>query len=234
MNSTTSLKVRATFAAVAAAVAMGVAPSAHAATFAAPVDLSFTLSQDILDLLGSSPVITTFGGASVSGKTITLPDASTTLSSAAATDLVSTAEASAYFSVAVTGSNGSTTTLTMKNFVYDNSAKALSATIIYNGAQAFAGQALTTTSATVSEAFNAATIDGLLTTGNMTLTTGAANGLMTAMGLSAFQQTLFRGTITSTNFGTLAIAAVPEPSTYALMGLGLVGVALAARKRKAA
>lgn len=32
--------------------------------------------------------------------------------------------------------------------------------------------------------------------------------------------------------GTLA--PIPEPSTYALMGLGLVGVALAARKRKAA
>lgn len=30
------------------------------------------------------------------------------------------------------------------------------------------------------------------------------------------------------------VAAIPEPSTYALMGLGLVGVALAARKRKAA
>lgn len=30
------------------------------------------------------------------------------------------------------------------------------------------------------------------------------------------------------------VAPIPEPSTYALMGLGLVGVALAARKRRAA
>lgn len=31
-----------------------------------------------------------------------------------------------------------------------------------------------------------------------------------------------------------AVAPIPEPSTYALMGLGLVGVALVARKRRAA
>jgi hypothetical protein len=33
--------------------------------------------------------------------------------------------------------------------------------------------------------------------------------------------------------GLSAVPAIPEPSTYALMGLGLVGIALAARKRRA-
>lgn len=44
--------------------------------------------------------------------------------------------------------------------------------------------------------------------------------------------------ITSVNIGTVSITptvpAIPEPSTYALMGLGLVGIALASRRRRQA
>jgi PEP-CTERM motif len=41
-------------------------------------------------------------------------------------------------------------------------------------------------------------------------------------------------TITSVNEATFQAVAVPEPSTYALMALGLAGVAFAARRRPAA
>ncbi|MES2091527.1 MAG: PEP-CTERM sorting domain-containing protein, partial [Pseudomonadota bacterium] len=33
--------------------------------------------------------------------------------------------------------------------------------------------------------------------------------------------------------GTVSTPAIPEPSTYALMGLGLVGMSLVARRRQA-
>jgi hypothetical protein len=224
-----------TFKQIAVAAAAVASLGAQAATFASPVDLEFTLSQDILSLLGSTPVINTFGGATVSGLTITLPTSATTMSSSAATDLISSSTSTAKFDVVLTSSSGTVTTLSMSNFVYDNSAKSLAATVLYNGVAAnYTGPTFTTASSTVSTPFNASTYSGTLTTANVFLTTAAANGLMTTMGLSTFQQGLFRSSLTGTAFGALTVQAVPEPSTYALMGLGLVGVALAARKRQAA
>ncbi|MDO9005293.1 MAG: PEP-CTERM sorting domain-containing protein [Aquabacterium sp.] len=56
--------------------------------------------------------------------------------------------------------------------------------------------------------------------------------LLSSNGLDPAQVAFVGGLITSIKIGT--VSSVPEPSTYALMGIGLVGMGLMARRRKAA
>lgn len=71
----------------------------------------------------------------------------------------------------------------------------------------------------------------------LTITTGAFDILVQGLGLlnlgrGALASIEDYGVIASTFSVTAVTPAIPEPSTYALMGLGLVGVAFAARRRQ--
>ena len=73
------------------------------------------------------------------------------------------------------------------------------------------------------------------TLSGLALTTEGFNNLKNGLGLYSIGLLALQGA--STDFGTLkstlTVAAIPEPSTYALMGLGLVGIGFAARRRAA-
>lgn len=57
---------------------------------------------------------------------------------------------------------------------------------------------------------------------------------LTDQGIDPAALTFVAGLVKSVNVGTVTVPGIPEPSTYALMGVGLVGIAFARRNRRQA
>ena len=210
--------------AVAAIAAVSFA-SAHAVSIPNVTD-SFTLGADISKLLASlgTVVLQAQGTATFAGSTLTMPASSTTTSNSNATDLITFANGAGL--KITSGAN----VIALSDLSFNNATKSVDAVISLNGAQTFTGTALTSaTDSILTSQFLVPDVSGVLTSGSMKLSAGASTALATALGFSFLAQGL-----QGYDFGTFKVVGpVPEPSTYAMMGLGLVGIALTARKRKA-
>jgi hypothetical protein len=119
----------------------------------------------------------------------------------------------------------STQTLSFTNFSYNVTNKTLYGTLSGAGSLlsgvSFTGDLLV--------AGTSGTASNVLTASNFSVASGLG-AYLTNAGLSASYQTTIASSIKSVSVPVTA--PVPEPSTYALMGLGLVGISLIARQKR--
>jgi len=210
-------------------------------TFSGNATLSF--SADLLGALDTGKIaLANFGAATAN----VVKDTDGFYVSAAATAPITSLDINAMNVTAVSTTGGMTMTapvvksvssggsLTVTDLSADLSTKTIYATIIGgNGVGTLTHFAL----------WNYASLAGGTAVQGAGTYNNSISGLsLTANGSSVFSQSLGLLNLGKaalagiTDYGTISstiIASVPEPSTYALMGLGLVGVAVTKRRRKA-
>lgn len=141
------------------------------------------------------------------------------------------------FSTAGLRLGNSTTRIDLTDFSLNTTSNILTASISLNGGSSqrlglFQASSLTGSFAVPTlTAGQSTTIN--VTLNDLKLTSSGATQVATLAGYGAFA-----GLLTGINFGdfatTVTVSAVPEPSTYALMGLGLAAAGFFARRRQQA
>lgn len=118
-------------------------------------------------------------------------------------------------------------TLSFTNFSYNVTNNTLYGTLLGSGSLlsgiSFTGDLLTAGTTSIA--------NSVLTASNFSVSSGLTSYL-TSAGVSTSSLSAITSSIKSVNLPVTSTPAVPEPSTYAMLGLGLVGVALVARRKK--
>ena len=219
------------------AVAAAVAASAASAAVTQPVTATTaTIDFDTAFLTANNITVSALGSATVNSSTGvgTLSVASTSLASSATGSLTVTFASGA--GIALTA-NGVTVNIT--NFYFDNTNDTLYADLSAYGGFVSKSNLGLLTAGSVTGSFGSSSLDAVASsTTTRTLNMLASNfslgaDVVSLLGANASAFAYVASTVKDIKIGTVSSSTVPEPSTYALMGLGLVGMAFLRRKQQA-
>jgi hypothetical protein len=211
------------------------ATAASAATSQPFTATSALIDFDTTFLAANSITVAALGSATVNATTGvgTLPLANLSLSSTPGSLLETFATGAG---VALTASG---VTVNLTNFQFDNSTDTLYADLSAYGGFVSKTHLGLLAAGTIAGDFGGQGLDAVSTSASTrTLNQILSNfslgaDTVTLLGANASAFAFVAKSITDIKIGTVVTGSVPEPTTYALMGLGLVGIAFARRKQQA-